>query len=523
MDIDQVGRLLHTLKHLKFIQVYHQIKYRLIKPKRVGIKWSGSFIDIKLTPFPQKKKCFTVHDGKWRFDFLNLSHSFDLKEVDWSFVENGMLWAYNLNYFDYLCQTDMTKEQGLELLSCFYSTPHKKKSIILHPYPVSLRIINISKFISRYNVKEEWLYHELVTDLKFLNGRLEYHLLGNHLLENAFALYVGGVITGQNEFIQNGKNLLNKEMKEQILNDGMHYERSPMYHLIILERVIDTLNFSEAYNDNLKLLLKSYAIKMTSFARNWEELIRFPMIQDSAYDIALPVNVLNAYSKSLLGKEYPSLPSEMKESGYRILRSGEFYLFANVGCIAPSYQPAHAHSDELTFELFYNDLPYIVDMGISTYQKNEQRKLERSSSSHNCISLNDENLSDIWSGFRVGKRAKVSSKSNKNNINAICKNKKIEISREFCLSNRGIKLIDNIKLNSTGMAFGYLHIHPDYELESIDKSTFKVANIIISINSDKDGIRIDDFDYCAGYNKRVPSKKIVYSLKSSANVEFRKA
>ena len=75
------------------------------------------------------------------------------------------------------------------------------------------------------------------------------------------------------------------------------------------------------------------------------------------------------------------------------MKAGNFSLFANVGSIGPSYQPAHAHSDELSFELFYSD-SIIVDTGISTYEKDDTNAKERSSFSHNCVSLNNENLSD---------------------------------------------------------------------------------------------------------------------------------
>ena len=48
----------------------------------------------------------------------------------------------------------------------------------------------------------------------------------------------------------------------------------------------------------------------------------------------------------------------------------------------------------------------VTDVGVSTYEKNERRHLERSTASHNCISWGD-NSSDVWSGFRVGRRANV--------------------------------------------------------------------------------------------------------------------
>ena len=428
MDLPQIKIHYHTLKYLKFTQVYHQIKYRLVKPKRVATAWEGIFAQVDLVYFPEKQTSLSLSNDVLSFRFLNLEKSFSRNSVDWSFGDYGMLWTYSLNYFDWLHKSGISKELGLETLNNFYSTPAEKNPIILHPYPTSLRIINTAKFISKWDITEDWLYHEFVADLKFLSGRLEYHLLANHLLENAFALYIGGLITNQDEFIQKGKKLLVRELKEQVLHDGMHYERSPMYHLIILERLLDTLNFAKATDDDLESILESYVIRMTGLAMNWEDLERIPMMQDSAYDIALTVPEILKYSKSLLGDDYPSMPNDLKDSGYRKLKSESFSLFANVGSIGPSYQPGHAHADELNFELFYQGIPIIVDTGTSTYENNSRRNIERSTQSHNCVMIENKNSSDVWSSFRVGKRAKVDLKKDSSLIEAQCTGFKSDLS-----------------------------------------------------------------------------------------------
>ncbi|MDA7664817.1 heparinase II/III family protein, partial [Akkermansiaceae bacterium] len=406
MDLHQIKRLYHTLSYLKFTQLYFQIKYRLFKPKRVATPLEGALNQVNLVDFPEKQTSLSIINDVWSFSFLNLKQSFSQDSLDWSFGDYGMLWTYNLNYFDWLHQPGLSKEQGLETLSQFYATPADKNPIILHPYPISLRIINTAKFISKWGIKEDWLYYELISDLKFLSGRLEYHLLANHLLENAFALYIGGSMTNQKQSTQKGKHLLVRELKAQVLEDGMHYERSPMYHLIILERLLDALNFAKATHDDLESILKFYAIKMTGLAMNWKDLVRIPMMQDSAYDISLSVPLILQYSQRLLDQDYPSKSNVLLDSGYRSLNSGNFTLFANVGSIGPSYQPGHAHADELNFELFYKGAPIIVDTSVSTYEKNDRRLLERSTRSHNCV-VSGSNSSDVWSGFRVGRRANV--------------------------------------------------------------------------------------------------------------------
>ena len=108
-----------------------------------------------------------------------------------------------------------------------------------------------------------------------------------------------------------------------------------MYHLIILERLLDALNFAKASGDDLESILKSYAVSMTGLAMNWNNIDRIPMMQDSAYDVALTVPEALKYSKSLLGDDYPSRSNDLKDSGYRKFKNGSFSLFANVGSISP--------------------------------------------------------------------------------------------------------------------------------------------------------------------------------------------
>ena len=111
-----------------------------------------------------------------------------------------MLWTYNLNYFDWLHQENMKSEVGLESLNAFYGAVDQNP-IALHPYPTSLRIINASKFVCKWQVQEAWLHEQIVADLHLLKSRLEYHLLANHLLENAFALFIGGMVTGERDIL----------------------------------------------------------------------------------------------------------------------------------------------------------------------------------------------------------------------------------------------------------------------------------------------------------------------------------
>ena len=519
MDLLQVSRLYHTIIGLQFIQVFYRLKYGFDKPKRLVSISNGLFAQLELADFPIKQTTLYLEKATWTFKFLNLERSFSKDMQDWAFADYGMLWTYNLNYFDWLHQIGMSKEVGLETLRKFYSTPSSKNHIILHPYPTSLRIINTAKFVSKFGIKEKWLFHELESDLKFLIGRLEYHLLANHLLENAFALYIGGLITKQEEFTRKGKKLLSRELKKQVLNDGMHYERSPMYHLIILERVLDSLNFAKSTKDNLEQELRFYATRMTGLVMNWQDLDRIPMMQDSAYGIALSIPSILEYSYSLLGDHYPITVNHFGDSGYRMINSDNFRMFANVGSIGPSYQPGHAHADELNFELFYKGAPVIVDTGISTYEKNQRRLLERSTESHNCIVVNANNSSDVWSGFRVGKRAKVQLIQDDGTITAQHFGYyPIIVKRSFQTLDGLIVITDELKNTPKSFeASGKLHLHPDINIERVDNNTVILSNnlgVKFESSSETIDVSVSKYKYAKGYNCLITAKVITYTCKA---------
>lgn len=79
----------------------------------------------------------------------------------------------------------------------------------------------------------------------------------------------------------------------------------------------------------------------------------------------------------------------------------------DVGDIKASYQPDHSHADTFNYELRIGGKPFVVDTGISTYDKTARRQYERGTAAHNTVMIGNKDSSEVWGGFRVGKRAKV--------------------------------------------------------------------------------------------------------------------
>ena len=241
--------LYRTIRHLKSTQVFYRVKNRLIKPAYVALE--APTFDI-----PELMKTYSIPkynclNGEV-FSFLNLTYKF----AGWTYTDNGMLWAYNQNYFDWLNQKNTTREEGCIWIDKFIEDLPTNK-IGLDPYPIALRSINWIKFFCRHpECATQQRLDSLYSQLRLLEKKVEYHLLGNHVLEDTYALYIGGAFFNDKRLLQKAEKLLVNQLKEQILPDGAHYEQSPMYHCILLDRLLDCINICKT-ND-----LVGYAQRM---------------------------------------------------------------------------------------------------------------------------------------------------------------------------------------------------------------------------------------------------------------------
>ena len=503
-----------TLRHLKPIQVWYQIYYRLSN-KRV------SFSVPETIPASQSLKMshciptFSSYSGNNTFEFLNRTNTF--KEIDWNFSDFGKLWTYNLNYFEFLNQENMSKEEGLRLINDFISkSPTHLDGY--DPYPTSLRIINWVKFLSRYEIHDEIINRQLYSDCIRLSKNPEYHLLANHLLENGFGLLFGAYYFRDDTLYRKAGKIIRKELKEQILKDGAHYELSPMYHQIILFRVLDSYNLviANPWEDKVKLksLLDETAQKMLSWLENMTfDSGMIPMVNDASPGIAPETKELLDYAQRL-GITKKKTP--LRESGYRMCKNKRFELLCDVGQISPSYQPGHSHADNLNFILHIEGIPCIVDTGVSTYEKNERRLKERSSEAHNVLVVNNENSSQVWSGFPVGRRARTTILQE--NITGVTaqhdgyRHSGIILQRGFEITDMQVIITDRIvgpyAENDTR---GYIHFHPDVACVREGDAWLIDGQYTVEFTP---GVKtnIESYQFADGFNRLREAKRLVYHV-----------
>jgi hypothetical protein len=337
--------------------------------------------------------------------------SYEKGNIDWNEKKHGKLWAYILNYMDYLLQHGMGLVQGVELIKEFIrALPANFTG--LEPYPISLRGINWIKFLSRNNINDPEINQSLYSQYQILAEKPEYHLLGNHLLENGFSMLFGAFYFNDKHLYIKAKKIIEKELYEQILSDGAHFELSPMYHQIILEHLFDCINLVLSNNrfsgqELLVEFMKEKAVNMLY----WIKEMTFsngniPMLNDSASGISPTTRQLIEYAATLNIK-YETLNLKLSSCGYRKFSTGNYECVIDIGQIGPSYQPGHAHADTFNFVLNINTKPLIIDTGISTYEMGEIRLNERGTAAHNTVTVQDKNSSEVWSSFRVARRANV--------------------------------------------------------------------------------------------------------------------
>ena len=408
--MQKLQQLYFTVIYLKPIQIRYQLFYRIRKLLRrlVGFHYQEYIqrcaFAIELTPWIDKPTSYK--DGA--FTFINITSS----EPSFKKVYDSPLWGYNLNYMDYLLQPNISKEEGIALIEKFI-TEYSENPIATDPYPIALRTINWIKFFTKHPFNNEKFNAFLYAQYKILQDNIEYHLLGNHLLEDGFSLLFGGYYFNDEALYRKGKKIVESELKEQILDDGAHFELSPMYHQILLDRLLDCINLvsNNKVFDNqqeLLLLMREKAIDML----NWLDIMTFkngsiPLFNDSAVSIAPSSQELVKYAAKLGVIFRRNNPNKLSTSGYRKFSSQLYECVIDIGSIAPSYQPGHAHADTFGFVMNVDNQPLFMDYGISTYNATSERIREKSTSNHNTVTVLDENSSQVWSSFRVGRRAKV--------------------------------------------------------------------------------------------------------------------
>jgi len=412
------GRYWRTVRYLKPQQIVARVLFRLSKPR------------AEVRPAPPLR----ARAGNWvlparrepslvaplRLKLLNVERALD--DGGWDDRRVDRLWRYNLHYFDDLNARDAEERRPWqrELLNRWLAENAPGHGTGWEPYPVSLRIANMIKgFLSGMTPEAAWL-DSLAAQARWLRRRLEWHLLGNHLLANAKALVFAGSFFDSDEadeWLRCGSDILRRQIKEQILPDGGHFERSPMYHALCLEDFLDILNLTAALSPPRvsprdRNAVASSANRMLYWLRCMHHADdTLASFNDSAQGVCPHLDELERYAAAIgVVAEHP--PHEgivvLRDSGYVRAARGTAVALLDVAPIGPDYLPGHAHADTLSFELSLGKQRIVVNGGTSSYGVSAVRQRERGTGAHSTVQIAEADSSEVWGSFRVGRRARPS-------------------------------------------------------------------------------------------------------------------
>lgn len=430
-NLQKTIRLLNTIRYLRWRQIHGQLVVRLKRhfenpwaffkeetPVFEGCRWQLKE-DI-LPPGYQNNQQAEMIKGTWTF--LNDTRTIGFPP-EWSLNELPKLWQYNLHYFEYLWVLDYYQAKILTL-NWIEEHPLANNQVGWEPYPISLRLMNwCGVFFGRFRVDTEadtefceLLWKSVYLQIEWLRRHVEIHIMGNHLFENAVCfVFIGSCFTGKNaeKWYQIGFDILEQELTEQILDDGMHFERSPMYHCRIVYVLCLLMNIKDEKLERLiKIPLKKMICALHSLVHPDENIALF---NDSAFGIYNKPRQLISYTNDLLGDSHCNSEEDsimtfaLPDAGYYGFRNKEgIYLICDAGAIGPDYIPGHAHADIFSFELSLKGQRVIVDSGVFDYTGSLMRRYCRSTAAHNTLELNDRDQCEMWGVFRVARRGKLS-------------------------------------------------------------------------------------------------------------------
>ncbi len=365
-----------------------------------------------------------------RGEFEFLHHAIPASDpLDWRQLAKDAphLWRFQLHYHEFLLDLAAAEPAEREarhqklawerVQSWIHQFPMPDRSAVddaWHPFCISRRLPCWFTLWTISPPDEELVSSVLESAARqadYLAANLETDLGGNHLFENAKALVLAASFCRggpADHWRDVGIRILQRELPRQFLDSGEHFERSPMYHALMLEGLLDLADALDETSASLSGELGQCIRKAASFL---EDILHpdgsLPLFADSTHEQAPDPCGLIAEARSTFSStfdtEFRPEPSR-RRGGYWLYQDTDDFLIFDAGPVGADHLPAHAHADLLTCEISLFGQPWIVDGGVFDYEDSSMRRYCRSAVAHNVVTIDGTEPIDMWSKFRVGYR-----------------------------------------------------------------------------------------------------------------------
>lgn len=406
---------IRTVSYLKWIQVYGRLKICLFhtRPRFYqGVK-KGEFKSLLIPELDLDEEFLSrfIPDELINNEITLIGQKESLHKGKWFYENRSPLWNFNLNYFEYgiamAARYRQTGEKRYKQTICEWIEnwcETQKKGVCWHPYTISLRIPN---WILIYELLKEEpaqkVMDSMYSQYRYLIRNQEIHLLGNHYLENLKAILLGSLYFDEQQIFNKYWPVFVAEVEEEVLDDGVHFERSLMYHKIIMEDIMRLMKMMGKSKANVTRSLEKHLKQMATALYSLEKgMGKTPHFNDAADGVAKNGEALLEALKEAWG----ILPKEKVSfecAGYYKLYSNSAALMFDCGDISPAYMAGHGHCDALSFELSMNEKPILVNSGTYGYQ-GSLRPFFRSTRAHNTAVIHGCEQSELWGEHRAARR-----------------------------------------------------------------------------------------------------------------------
>lgn len=439
-------RFLRTAFHLRPSQLFYRLRYRL-ELARASQKAATLTIPpllpalredfpTKLPPafVPTKAKELIDDLARGELCLLNIRKPVGRESLNWYLgpQQNDRLWVSLLHSMQWLVVLaerwhggdKRAKKLLLHALSswlscCSYPT-REARHLAWNSFALASRLsswVRCYLLIGKKLKEEESTLHDkllcsLYAQAQYLERHLAWDLRANHLFRDATGLALAGRFfqgTDAVRWLKKAERLALCQVEEQLLPDGVHFELSPMYQLQVMEDLLLMIELSECA-DVRSTLTAAWAQLLYSLSALRHPDGHIALLNDATLNGALAPAEFFAQA-SQLGLELPDCFPQgehyFPDAGIVAWHDSNWSVFFDIGTIGPRYQPGHAHADTLSIECSYRGQRLFVDPGCYGYDDDEHRHYDRSSAAHNTVTIDSLNSSEVWSIFRVGRRARV--------------------------------------------------------------------------------------------------------------------